>query len=125
MLDIAYNNIIQSHIDYCITVCGYAPDVHIDKIQRIQCRAARLVSGVFDWNVRGINIIRRLGWQTVRVRRDYFTAVLMYICLKGEAPFYLSHHFTKVQYRYSTRQSLCDLCVPRPNIKLFKQCLLY
>ncbi len=48
---------MQPHIDCCITVWGYAPDVHIDKIQRIQCRAARLLSGVFDWNVRGIDIV--------------------------------------------------------------------
>ncbi len=40
---------------------------------------------------------------------------------QGDAPFYLSLHFTKVQHRYSTRQSLGDLCVPRPNIELFKQ----
>ena len=57
MLDIVYKTIIQPHIDYCITVWGYAPDVHINKMQRIQCRATRLVSDVFDWNVRGTDII--------------------------------------------------------------------
>ena len=104
---------------------GFALDVHIDKIQHIQCRAARLVSGIFDWNVRGINVIGRLGWETVREPRDYFKAVLTYRCLKGYAPFYPSHQLTNVQHRYCTRQSLCDLCVPRPNIELLKQCLLY
>ena len=34
MLDIVSKTIIQPHIDYCITVWGYGPDVHIDKIQR-------------------------------------------------------------------------------------------
>ncbi len=82
------------------------------------------MSGVFDWNVRGIDIIRRLGWQTVRERRDYFTAVLMYRTGVLKA-IYLSHQFTKIQHRYCTRQSLGDLCVPRPNIELFKQFLLY
>ena len=101
----------QPHVDYCITVWGYGPDVHIDTIQYIQCRAARLASGVFDWNVRAIDIIRRLG------------AVLMYRCLKGDAPFNLSHHFTKVQHSCSTRQPLGDLCVPRPNIEHFRQCV--
>ncbi len=48
MLNIAYKAIIQPHIGYCITVWGYAPDVHIDKIQRMQCRAACLVHGIFD-----------------------------------------------------------------------------
>ncbi len=49
MLNNVYKTIIQPHIDYCITVWGYVPYVHIDNIQRIQCRAARLVSGVFDY----------------------------------------------------------------------------
>ena len=83
------------------------------------------MSDVFDWNVRDIDVIPRLGWQSVRQCRDYFTAVLMYRCLKGDAPFYLSGDFKKVRHRCSTRQSLVDLCVPRPNIELFKQCLFY
>ncbi len=58
MLDIVYKTIIQPHIDYCVTVWGFAPDVHIDKIQRIQCRAPRLVSRVFYLNVRGIDIFQ-------------------------------------------------------------------
>ncbi len=41
----------------------------------------------------------------------------MHRCLKGDAPYYLSHYFTKVQHRYCTRQSVGDLCVPRPNIE--------
>ena len=41
MLNVVYKTIIQPHIDYCITVWGYAPNVHTDKIQRIQCRTAR------------------------------------------------------------------------------------
>ncbi len=64
MLNIVYKTIIQPHIDYCVTVWGYAPDVHIDKIKRIQCRAARLVSGIFDWDVhdvRGVDTVRVAG----------------------------------------------------------------
>ncbi len=55
-----------------------------------------LVSGIFDWNLCGTDIIGSLGWQTVSVRRYYFTAVptCMYRCLKGDAPCY---QFTKIQ----------------------------
>ncbi len=90
------------------------------KNQRIQCRAARL-----DWNIRGADIVRRLRWQTVRERRDYFTTVLMYRCLKNESPFYLTTHFTTIQHNHRTRRSLSDVYVPRPNIELFNQSLLY
>ncbi len=63
--------------------------------------------------------------ETVRECRDYFTAVLMYRCLKGDAPFYLTTHFTTIQHNHCTRRSLSDVYVPRPNIELFKQSLLY
>ncbi len=57
----------------CITVWGYAQDVHIDKVQRLQNRAGRIVSGNYDWIIRGIDIVKLLNLQTVRERRDYFT----------------------------------------------------
>ena len=78
MLDIVYKTIIQPHIDYCINVWGDAPDVHIDKIQCIQCRAADLVSGVVDWNVRGIDLVRRFRVPNCKGALVFFTAVLMY-----------------------------------------------
>ncbi len=65
-------NVIQPHIDYCITVWSYAPDVHyIDKVQRLQNRAVRIVSGNYDWTIRGIDIVQLLNWQTVREKLFY------------------------------------------------------
>ena len=43
-----YNTVIQPHIDYCITVWGYAPNIHIDKVRRIQNGAARIITGNFS-----------------------------------------------------------------------------
>ena len=77
-LCILYHTIIQPHIDYCLTVWGYAPDIYIDKVQRMQNRAARVVSGVYDWSASGIYIVNQVGRQTVRDRRDYFMCVLMH-----------------------------------------------
>ncbi len=49
-----------------------------------------------------------------------------FLCIGAlKAMRHFCHHFTKIHLRYSTRQSLGDLCVPRPNIELIKQCLLY
>ncbi len=76
----------KPHIDFCLTVWGYAPDMYIDEVQRMQIRAARVVSGVYDWSVSSIDIVSQLGWQTVRDRRDYFMCVLMYKCLNGQGP---------------------------------------
>ncbi len=44
-----YNSIIQPYIDHCTTVWGYAPDVHVNKVQSLQNRIARIISGVYDF----------------------------------------------------------------------------
>ena len=128
MLQTIYNTIIQPHIDYCISVWGYAPDVHISKIQRLQNRAARVITGIYDWTIDGVQLVKQLGWLTVKERRDYFTAILMYRCLNGMAPHYLSDNFMFVSesHNYVTRMhSEGDLNIPKPNIELFRQSISY
>ncbi len=49
-----YKSTIQPHIDYCITVWGFAPNKYVDKVQRMQNRAARIITGNYNWDVRGI-----------------------------------------------------------------------
>ena len=64
--------IFQSIIDYFITVWGSAAQKYICKIQKLQNRAARLLAQNFDWNIRGIDIVRGLGWQNVKERYCFF-----------------------------------------------------
>ncbi len=99
---------------------GYAPNVHINKVQSLQNRAARIVSGNYDWTIRGIDVAKQLKWETVE-RKDYFAAVLMCRCLNGEAPFYIGSHFTRVSHNHFTRRSQYDAIVPKPNLDVFKR----
>ncbi len=69
----------------------------------MQNRAARVVSGVYDWSVSGIDIVSQLRWQTVRDRRDYVMCVLMYKCLNGQGPAFLQDKFPFVKHGFSTR----------------------
>ncbi len=77
LLDI-YNSIVQPHIDYCITVWGYAADTHLDKIQIIQNIAAGIITNNYVWSISGNSLLKRLGWFTVTERRDYFMALLSF-----------------------------------------------
>jgi hypothetical protein len=123
-----YNTVIQPHIDYCITVWGYAPNVHIDKVQRIQNRAARIITGNFSWDASGTELVKSLGWFTVRQRRDYFTGVLMHRCLHEAAPPYLCQQFMYVSDHHNrcTRSATGNnLYIPKPNIDLYRQSLSY
>ena len=61
LLSVIYQTTIQPHIDYCITVWDYAPDISINKIQVLQNRAARIVCDNFDWNVSASALVKCLG----------------------------------------------------------------
>ena len=58
------------------------------------CLLARIISDNFDWNVRGIDIVKDLGWLNVCQRRDYFTAITVYKSLAGLQPSYITDLFT-------------------------------
>ena len=64
-------------------------------MQRLQNRAARIITGNFDYiNVRGIDIVKRLQWMNVIERRDYFVALTVFKCIRGMAPTYISDCIT-------------------------------
>ena len=77
---------VQSHIDYCLTVWGFTSPHNLHLIQKMQNRAARLITNNFDFNTRGIDIVRDLGWLNITQRRDYFTAFLVFKSLSGNLP---------------------------------------
>ena len=85
-----YLTLIQPCIDYAISVWGQTYDYNIVKIQRLQNYAARIVTNNFDYiNCRGIDIVGALKWMNIKKRCDYFTCILMFKCIHGQAPNYL------------------------------------
>ena len=63
MFMLIYSSIIQPKCDYAITIWGYTCDNNLLKIQRLQNRAARIVTGNYDYvTTRGTELVRRLRW---------------------------------------------------------------
>ena len=63
-------------------------------MQRLQNRAARIITGNFDYiNFRGLDIVKR-QWMNVFERRDYFVALTVFKCIRGMAPTYISDCIT-------------------------------
>ena len=78
MLMYIYTSIIQPKIDYAISIWGYTTAHNINKVQRLQNRAARILTGIFDYvNTRGIDLVKTLGLMNVSQRRDYFMIIMM------------------------------------------------
>ena len=44
---------------------------YLTMIQRLQNRAARIITGIYDFNVNSVHILTKLGWQTIEERQDY------------------------------------------------------
>ncbi len=56
-----YKTPFQPCIDYCITIWGYAAEQHLNKVHRIMNRAARIITGNFDYDIRGVELLKQLG----------------------------------------------------------------
>ena len=90
-----YQGIIQPRFDYALTIWGFTSQYNLSKVQRLQNRAARIITGEFDYiHVRGIDIVKNLKWMNVIQRRDYFVALSMFKCIHGMSPSYLSDCIT-------------------------------
>ena len=77
-----YTPLLQSHIDYCLTVWGKCSSTELCKLQRLQNRAARVFSKNFNKNVSVNNILNGLEWMTVsdryKDRYKFLTSCLIY-----------------------------------------------
>ena len=95
-LSTIYLTLIQPYIDYCITVWGACANKYIKQLQRLQNRAARAVTGIFDYHASVSAMIHTLKWMTVENRYKYFLAILAYKCYHREAPIILANRFTRL-----------------------------
>ena len=94
-IETMYRSLVDPYFRYCCPVWGYAGVSIIGKLQKLQNRAAKLITNSpFDaWP---LPVIRALGWSTVREIIDLESARIVYKSLNGDAPSYMSDMFTKV-----------------------------
>ena len=72
-----YNALVQPHFDYCSVVWGNCNKSRSIKLQKLQNRAARiLTSSSYDANADDLFV--RLGWQKVRLQRELKTVTMVY-----------------------------------------------
>lgn len=111
-----YMTTIQPCIDYALTIWGNTTLKNLDKVQRIQNYAARLITGQFDYiNVRGIDLVKQLGWMSIQQRFDYFCILLTFKCIHGQAPNYLTCNIImecEVSERITRSINSCNIYVP-------------
>ena len=110
-----YFSLVQSVIDYGITIWGRTTENNLQKIQRFQNRAVRICTGCFDYTISSRTLIKQLSWFTVKQRCDYLTG--MYKCVNHIAPDYLCDLFCLNAdiYQVNTRSNQVN------NIDVYQQ----
>jgi hypothetical protein len=117
-----YVSCVQPCIDYAISVWGYTSDQNINKIQRLQNYAARIILNNYDYiNYRGLSLVKELEWMSIKQRCLYFTCILVYKCLNNLAPDYLCDDFMlQSAFNVHDSRSVNNVFIPHGNYKSFR-----
>ena len=107
-LNTLYFSFVQPHIDYGLTIWGFSSKTNIQKIQRFQNRAARIITNNFDFSTSATAIIRNLKWLNVIQRRDYLLCILTYKSLHDQSPNYLSDLLTRCRDVHTRKTRLAE-----------------
>ena len=108
---------VSSRPDYCNTLLTGISDELATKLQSVLRSAARLILGKRKFDPISDDLRQRLHWLPLKQRIQYKLGLLVYRCLHGLAPPYLSSMLTPVssnQYSGRLRSAArSDLTIPR------------
>ena len=110
---------ITSKLDYCNAILYGLPQAQLDKLQRIQNTAARIVSKTKK-SQHITPVLRGLHWLPIHKRIVFKLRLLTYKALNGQAPSYISDLLTKYKISRNLRSGTKYLLtVPRSNTKSY------
>ena len=78
-----YNSIILPHFDYCSLVWDIGNAYSLEKLQKLQNRVARVITGK-SYDVRSKDILEELSWQSLMERWGNNNAIFMHTVTNGE-----------------------------------------
>ena len=91
-----HNYYVKPHLDYCSTVWGHTTDINLDKINKLQKQAARLILDK-DYSTPTVELFKELHWITFAENIKSREATLVYKTLNNSAPSYMSGMFQYVK----------------------------
>ena len=125
-----YFPLIQSLIDYGITLWGNCAKSYLSLIQKLQNRTARIITQKHNYTkYSSLDLRRNLNWMSVTERYSYFMSILMFQCINNPVlhkPLSSCFTFVKNDHNYPTRHSANQaLSLPRPRTEQFKRAVSY
>ena len=95
-----YHSYVLPLIDYGSSSWGSTTKLNIERINKLQKRAARIILKV-DYITPSVEMFQRLRWMTVSQRINYNKAVLTYKALNNLTPAYISDLLTPTAIAYN------------------------
>ena len=114
-----YKAMIQPHFDYCCSVWDGFGDTLSCKLQKLQNRAARVITRS-SYDTSADILLDSLCWDNLFIRRKKLKASVMFKALKGKTPSYLSDLFSIRGTGYNLRNSDMKLNLPKPRTNYLK-----
>ena len=109
-----YNSIVKPHFRYCCSMWGCAGTTEINRLQKLQNRAARIVTNS-SFDTPSNQLIETLGWKTINEAIDIQSKTIVFKSLNELAPLYLRSLFGKnsKSTSYRLRNTSTDLRLPK------------
>ena len=113
-----YKTLVQPHFDYCSAVWANCGKTLVEKLQKLQNRAARVLTHS-DYDADAKQLIEALGWKTLDKQRENQVASVVFKSLNGLAPEYLKSKFIQrsdtTSYNFRGMENKLSLPLPRTN----------
>ena len=121
-----YTGIVEPHFRYCCSVWGCAALTEINQLQKLQNRAARIITNS-SFDAPGGPLIEEMGWKTIDELITCESKTMVFKSLNQLAPEYLCGLFTRNSLcsSYSLRNTGTDLRLPKKRSSNGQRCFSY
>ena len=121
-----YTGIVEPHFRYCCSVWGCCGLTEINRLLKLQNRAARIITGS-RFDSPGQPLVKRLSWKTIDELINSESNIMVFKSLHGLAPPYMRNLFTKTSQltSHNLRNSATDLRIPKKNSTNGQKCFSF
>ena len=116
-----YQSIVEPYFDYCSIVWNGISEGLAEKLQKLQNRAARIITGS-HYMAPTKDMLEKLGWSNLKERRNKQKALMMFKIINGRTPVYLKDMFAKNigTSCYNLRTSRENIALPRARTDYYR-----
>jgi hypothetical protein len=120
-----YNAFVLPHFNYCSTVWNDGSCTIINKLSKLQRRAARVITSS-TYDIRSTQILEDLNWLPIELDLKNREAIMTFKALARKAPDYVRELFTECKNDfYCLRSNDTKLALPKPRTNFLKRSFSY